>query len=235
MALEIIGAGFGRTGTTSLRVALEHLGFVKCHHMMSLQEQRGLAKAWHDVALKGARNWDEIFEGFRATVDWPSTAYYKELMAHYPDAKVLLTVRDPDAWYQSAAETIFAVDRHIPGWLRWLPQVATVTEMVRAVIWLGELQGRFEDPPAAKEIFRRHLEEVKATVAPERLLVFHVAEGWEPLCEFLGVPVPQDRPFPHVNERASMKRFMRVLWIVGKLPYFLVAAGLIWLAAGFFL
>ena len=146
MALEIIGAGFGRTGTTSLRVALEHLGFVKCHHMMSLQEQRSLAKAWHDVALEGARNWDEIFEGFRATVDWPSTAYYKELMAHYPAAKVVLTVRDPDAWYQSAAETIFAVDRHIPRWLRWIPQVATVTEMVHAVIRQGELQGRFEDP-----------------------------------------------------------------------------------------
>ena len=234
MALEIIGAGFGRTGTTSLRVALEHLGFVKCHHMMSLQEQRGLAKAWHDVALKGARNWDEIFEGFRATVDWPSTAYYKELMAHYPDAKVVLTVRDPDAWRQSAAETIFAVDRHIPRWLRWIPQVATVTEMVHAVIWQGELQGRFEDPYAAKAIFRRHLEGVKATVAPERLLVFHVAEGWEPLCEFLGVSVPEDRPFPHVNERATMKRFLRVLWIIGKLPHVLVAAGLIWLAAGCF-
>ena len=112
MALEIIGAGFGRTGTISLRVALEHLGFVKCHHMMSLQEQRSLAKAWHDVALKGARNWDEIFEGFRATVDWPSTAYYKELMAHYPAARVVLTVRDPDGLPGNAPPwgTLAAID-----------------------------------------------------------------------------------------------------------------------------
>ena len=108
MSLEVIGAGFGRTGTASLRLALEHLGFVKCHHMFSLGEQRRLVTAWHDVALKGARNWDEIFEGFRATVDWPSTAYYRELMEHYPNAKVVLTVRDPDAWYQSTRKTIYA-------------------------------------------------------------------------------------------------------------------------------
>ena len=231
MAIEVIGAGFGRTGTASLRLALEHLGFVKCHHMISLGEQRRLVRAWHDVALDGARNWDEIFEGFRATVDWPSTAYYRELMEHYPDAKVVLTVRDPDSWYRSARETIYAVYDSMPGWLKRLPPMATGTEMVQAIIWQGQLQGRFEDPDAAKAIFRQHVDDVKATVPPERLLVYHVREGWGPLCEFLGVPAPEDRPFPHVNERAAMKRLLLVLRLMGTLPYLLIAVGLAWLGA----
>ena len=122
MALEVIGAGFGRTGTASLREALEHLGFVKCHHMFSLGEQRRLVRAWHDVALKGARNWDEIFDGYRATVDWPSTGYYKELTEHYPGARVILTVRDPDRWYESVRETLYAVHISMPRWLNRLPR-----------------------------------------------------------------------------------------------------------------
>lgn len=231
MALEVIGAGFGRTGTASLRVALEHLGFVRCHHMFSLGEQRRLVKAWHDVALEGARNWDEIFEGFRATVDWPSTAYYRELMEHYPNARVVLTVRDPDSWYRSVSETIYAVHRTVPGWLKRLPPLAPGSRMIRAVIWQGQLQGRFEDPQAAREIFRQHLDDVKRTVPPERLLVYHVGEGWGPLCRFLDVPVPENMPFPHVNERASMKRFLFVLRLLVKLPYILAAAGLAWLGA----
>ena len=233
MALEVIGAGFGRTGTASLRVALEHLGFVKCHHMFSLGEQRQLVAAWHDVALKGARNWDEIFEGFRATVDWPSTAYYRELAEHYPDAKVVLSVRDPDAWYRSTRETIYAVHNTMPGWVKRLPPVAPGAAMIKAIIWQGQLQGRFEDPEAAKAIFRQHVEDVRANVPPDRLLVFHVREGWGPLCGFLGAPVPQDRPFPHVNERAGMKRFLLVLRVVGKLPWILAAVGLTWLGAVF--
>ena len=103
--------------------------------------------------------------------------------------------------------------------------------MIRTIIWQGQLQGRFEDPHAARAIFRQHVEDVKATVPPERLLVFHVREGWGPLCEFLGVPVPEDRPFPHVNERAAMKRFLLVLRLVRILPYVLVAVGLAWLGA----
>lgn len=233
MALEVIGAGFGRTGTASLRLALEHLGFVKCHHMMSLGEQRSLVKAWNDVALEGTRNWDEIFEGYRATVDWPSTAYYKELMEHYPSAKVVLTVRDPDSWYQSTRETIYAAHNSLPGWLKLLPPVKTGTAMIETTIWQGQLQGRFEHPRAAKAIFRQHLDDTKATVPPERLLVYHVREGWGPLCEFLGVPVPGNLPFPHVNERASMKRAVLIMRLVGKLPYLLAGVGLAWLAATF--
>lgn len=233
MALEVIGAGFGRTGTASLREALEHLGFVKCHHMFSLGEQRSLVQAWHDVALKGARNWDEIFEGFRATVDWPSTAYYRELMEHYPNAKIVLTVRDPDSWYRSTSETIYAVHKTIPVWLKRLPPLATGARMIKATIWDGQLQGRFEDPEAARAVFRQHIENVRATVPPARLLVFHVREGWGPLCKFLGVPVPENMPFPHVNERARMKRFLLVLRLVRRLPYILAAGGLAWLVAGF--
>ena len=103
--------------------------------------------------------------------------------------------------------------------------------MIQAIIWEGQLQGRFEDPQAAKAIFRQHVNDVKATVPPGRLLVFHVREGWGPLCEFLGVPVPDDKPFPHLNERAAMKRFLLVLRLVGKLPYILAAIGLAWLGA----
>ena len=235
MALEVIGAGFGRTGTASLREALEHLGFVKCHHMFSLGEQRSLVRAWHDVALNGARNWDEIFEGYRATVDWPSTGYYKELMEHYPDARVVLTVRDPDRWYESTRETIYAVHVSMPGWLKRLPPMSIGSAMIRTIIWDGQFQGRFEDPQAARAIFEQHIEDVTAAVPPERLLVFRVSEGWGPLCEFLNVPIPQDRPFPHVNERSAMNRFLLVLRLVRKLPYILAAAGLAWLVFGLLL
>jgi len=233
MTLEVIGAGFGRTGTASLREALEHLGFVKCHHMFSLREQRGLVRAWHDVALRNARNWDEIFQGFRATVDWPSTAYYKELMEYYPDAKVILTVRDPDSWYSSTSETIYALYASIPGWLKRLPPVATGFAMIRTTIWQGQLHGRFEDPEAARKIFLKHMEDVKANVPSHRLLVYHVQEGWGPLCEFLSVPEPKNKPFPHVNERAEMKRALVVLRLLGKLPHVILAVGLLWLGISF--
>ena len=235
MALEIIGAGFGRTGTMSLKFALEHLGFVKCHHMTSLAGNRKLVYAWHDVALKGSRDWDALFEGFRATVDWPSTAYYRELMEHYPDAKVILTARDAESWYRSASETIYAVSRALPAWFQWIRPLAANSEMVEATIWQGEFGGRFEDSQAAREVFRKHVEDVKASVPAERLLVFNVRDGWEPLCEFLGVPVPEDRPFPHVNDSSVIKRAIRIIRIAGMVPYVLLAAGVLWSGIGFLL
>ena len=162
-------------------------------------------------------------------MDWPSTAFYKELMDYYPDARIILTVRDPDSWYGSTSETIYAIYTTMPGWLRRLPPLATGFEMIRATIWQGQFQGRFDDPEAAKAIFLKHVEDVKTTVPPHRLLVYHVREGWGPLCEFLGVPVPGNKPFPHVNERAEMKRDLVILRLLGKLPFVILAAVLAWL------
>jgi hypothetical protein len=231
MALEIIGAGFGRTGTTSLKAALEQLGYRKCHHMLEVMQSRKQIEAWWSVAKNGTGDWDEIFEGYRASLDWPSSAYYEALMRHFPRAKVILTVRDTDAWYRSASATIHRLMRVTPAWLRWFPRMRMTAEMLHGIVWDGVFHGRFEDAEASKRIFRQHIEDVKARVPPERLLVFNVRDGWQPLCEFLGVPVPEGAPFPHLNESARMRRLIPVLRLLGVLPYLLLAAALAVLGA----
>ncbi|HZR39788.1 MAG TPA: sulfotransferase [Ktedonobacteraceae bacterium] len=209
--LKIIGAGFGRTGTRSLKDALEILGFGPCYHMVELFEHPEHIAYW-DAASKGELvNWKELFRGYQATVDWPGCTFYKELMSMYPDAKVLLSVRDPEKWYESAMSTIYSVghsDRgpFVPLLLLLLkfmnPGVAAGRPMVNRLIWEGTFHGRFEEKGYAISVFNQHNEEVKSYVPPKKLLVYSVKEGWGPLCEFLGVPVP-DVPFPHLNDRAS--------------------------------
>lgn len=204
--LQVIGAGFGRTGTLSLKVALQQLGFRRCHHMKEVVPSRRQAEAWHALSRGETRDWDEIFAGFRASCDWPSAAYWEALHRHYPDARVILTVRDPERWYTSVKETIYPLSTSIPGWLaRVSPHVRRLREMIDTTIWDGVFDGRFEDREYAIARYQANVERVKETVAPERLLVFEAKEGWEPLCRFLGVPVPET-PYPHVNDAASMKR-----------------------------
>lgn len=235
MTLKIVGAGFGRTGTLSMKVALEQLGFTKCHHMMEVFPSEFQLNSWHSIGRGEKPDWDEVFHGFQASVDFPSSAYWRELSAHYPGSKVILTTRSFDSWYESALETIYPVSKKIPNWMTVIPKVRKIKEMTYGTIWDRVFHGKFEDRDYARKIFEQHEAAVKAEIPAERLLVFHPKEGWEPLCAFLGVPIP-DSPFPNVNDRADFKKRVaaftwlnRAPWIVGAL----VVAGAVAAALAF--
>lgn len=233
MTLKVIGAGFGRTGTTSLKAALEDLGFVRCYHMQELLKRPAHAHLWERAARGESVDWHRIFADYQATVDWPACSFYQELMRVYPDAKVLLSVRDPDRWYTSVRETIYRLPTSLLMRILQLllPHVRSMYRMIDTLVWQGTLHGRLEERDYAIEIFKRHNEAVKAHVPPERLLVYDVNEGWGPLCAFLEVPVP-DRPFPHLNDKIVMQRAMRYgpAIIVGGL--LAVAAAFFWMRRG---
>lgn len=212
--MQVIGAGFGRTGSYSLKHALEELGFNPCLHMLELIESGDRVESWHDAALGKEVDWRALVDGWEATVDWPGCVFYKELMATFPDAKVLLTVRDPDRWYDSAARTIHiaahgknrqaASEDDVSGFIS-----QRVMAMVHDLIWGpgGTFNGRFEDRDYAIGVFNRHIEEVKAYVPADRLLVHEVKDGWEPLAKFLGKDVPQT-PFPRVNDTDAFREMV---------------------------
>ena len=212
MPLKVIGAGFGRTGTTSLKIALEKLGFGKCYHMSELMKKPQGLDLWLDV-LDGKADWDAIFDGYQSACDWQSCTFYREQMAAYPDAKVILTVRNAESWYRSVNETIYPVSHLVaPRWMPWLPgRLRKFRRLVFASIWGGIFRGKFEDQSTAVEIFNQHIENVKREVPAERLLVFDVRDGWEPLCRFLEVDTIPDEPFPRVNEAAEIKRIVSIL------------------------
>ena len=218
--MKIIGAGFGRTGTSSLKVALEELGFGPCYHMTEVFAHPEHAESW-DAARRGEKvDWDGFLDGYGAVVDWPACTFYEELMAKYPDAKVLLSVRDPERWYESTRNTVYELSRisvispvsrltfRLVGLL--VPAIGAVARMNTKLIWEDTFDGRFEDRDYAKSVFERHNAEVQRRVPPEKLLVYEVKDGWEPLCDFLGVEVPEG-PFPRLNDTASMRRRVRAV------------------------
>jgi hypothetical protein len=196
MALEIVGAALGRTGTNSLKLALEQLGFGPCHHMFEVRDHPEQLPYWQAAARGELPDWDEVFANYRACVDWPSARFWREIAAHYPDAKVLLTLRDPDQWFDSVHATIYPVimsgEEREPGRFR------DTMEMAWKIIVEQTFGGRLDDRDHAIAVFRAYQEEVRRTIAPERLLAYDVSQGWEPLCAFLEVPVP-DTPFPRTN------------------------------------
>lgn len=224
MGLEVIGAGFGRTGTLSLKVALEMLGYSKCHHMTEVFGSAQQTDYWYAIALRETPpSWDDVFVGYRSSTDFPSSIFYKELADHFPEAKVVLTVRDEDAWYKSVAETIWALWEVIPAWVPKLSQrFARADFMVKTIVWTDLFRDRTDEPEFTKEIFRTHNQTVQEVIPADRLLVYQVKEGWQPLCDFLGVPVP-DEPFPHVNDSRSFKRRVKIVRAVAAMPYLLVA------------
>jgi len=213
MAIRVIGAGLARTGTMSMKAALEELGFKGCYHMIDLLGNPGQVHYWEAASRGEDVDWDALFEGYQATVDYPGCRYYQQLMERYPDAKVVLTVRDPEKWYESTRDTIYQVmlrtfgedgqARNAPGYPSDPQLVLRVMEMIRRDMWEGDFAGRFEDREFIIDFFNRHVAHVKAHVPADRLLVFEVQQGWEPLCEFLGVPIPQDKPFPRLNDREA--------------------------------
>ncbi len=204
--MQVIGAGFGRTGTLSLKRALEELGFGPTYHMQEAMRRPAHVRRWLDYADTGKADWEALFAEFGSGVDYPVCCVWEELAAHYPEAKVVLTVRDPDKWWESTNSTIHGFRAAFSPWFqRAVPAAGRFVEMVERLVWDGLFDGRFTDRDHAIEVFTRHVEHVRTTCAPERLLVFDVADGWDPLCAFLDVPVP-DRPFPHLNDAKATRR-----------------------------
>ncbi len=200
MSLKVIGAGFGRTGTMSLKAALEQLGLGPCYHMVEcLPRGPEHWQKWVDAA-SGKPDWDTLFDGFESTVDFPSCSSYEALAAHYPDARVILTVRDPERWFESTQETIFT-----PRWIEYLRNV----EMGKFIqLNVNDyLQDRMHDKQHLIQRFQEHTDEVRNTVPASRLLVFEVKDGWGPLCEFLQLPEP-DTDFPFVNDTEATKEIL---------------------------
>jgi hypothetical protein len=223
LTIKIIGAGFGRTGTTSLKLALEILGLGPCYHMQEIVPLHPWrAKAWYKASQGQAVNWSRVFRGYQATVDWPGCYFYRELLEVYPEAKVILTVRDPERWYQSALNTIYPSANFSPL-QKFIPITRYIPLMLHSVVWNGTFQGQFTDKAYALKVYKEHIETVKRIVPADQLLVYQLGEGWEPLCHFLNVPVPPTDPFPHLNDSAQFQRFIRGLQLARRLT--LLATG----------
>jgi hypothetical protein len=210
MALKVIGAGFGRTGTKSLKLALELLGFGRCYHMVEVMRNPSHLRRWADIMQGGKADWDSLFRGYQAATDWPVAAYYKDLMNVYPDAKVILTVRDPERWHRSVMNTLYQAGRGFFGrFTRIIPSVHQFLNAMEKAIWQDVFHNRLEDKAHAVEVFQNHIEEVKHVVPKERLLIFEARQGWEPLCSFLNVPVPIDKPYPHKNKGTWVRQVLK--------------------------
>src|SRR5215207_1343881 len=193
--MKVIGAGFGRTGTTSLKAALEKLSFSPSYTLSEVFRNPEHIRVWE--AASGPAGEEVDWEGFLAdygvAVDWPACSFYEELMEAFPEAPVILTVRDPAQWYESTRSTIHGLRRLTTGPLPvraafalaglFAPGPAGTVRLAESLVWEGTFEGRFEDRDHAMEIFERHNEEVQRRVPPERLLVFDVREGWKPLCD----------------------------------------------------
>ena len=193
MALKVVGSGLGRTGTKSMQTALNMLGLGPCHHMVEVFAHPESVPLWIE-ASHGRPDWDKIFAGYGSMVDYPGAYYWREIAAHYPDAKVPHTVRDPDKWFDSTQATIFApgsLVTHNDG-----PMAAFFQSFTK------DFRAHMHDRAYMTDYFRRHTDEVKRTIEPERLLVYEAGQGWGPLCKFLGVAVP-DAPYPSENTRAE--------------------------------
>jgi hypothetical protein len=205
--MKVIGAGFGRTGTMSLKGALEQLGFGPSFHMIDVARYPELLPQWQAAADGESADWAKVFEGWESTVDWPACTYWEQIWETFPDAKVLLSVREPESWYASCKKSIHASAQAAAkgelegGSVTVSPEAM---KMINGIIWNGTFDGRFDDKEFALDVYNRHNEDVKSKVPADNLLVYEIKQGWEPLCEFLEVPVP-DADMPHLNDAASFR------------------------------
>ena len=206
MTLRIIGAGLGRTGTLSLKLALEQLGAGPCYHMMEVAAHPEHSAIWLAADRGESVDWQQIFAGYSSAVDWPACAFWHELLAAYPDARVILTLRDGESWYASFRETILTRVENLPPIAS--PAMRALYELGNEIILRRTFRGSAADMSRAIEIFDAHNASVLAAVETRRLLVYDIADGWEPLCRFLGLPVPQSA-FPNVNPRAEFSSALR--------------------------
>ena len=224
MPLKIIGAGWGRTGTESLKLALEQLGFGKCYHAYELIANPHQIVYWEQLQNGEKPDYNTLFEGYQAAVDFPVCYHYRELTEQYPDAKVILTVRSPSHWYDSAAKTIFMKPEQAKVRLLWflslfskrLRYIYRITKYGQSFLFGRVWKNETADKTAMMDFFNNWNEEVKQTIPANKLLVYEVKQGWEPLCKFLNVPVP-DTPFPKANEHGDFHKRLDKGIVKGKM------------------
>jgi hypothetical protein len=212
--ITVIGAGMPRTGTLSLKSALDRLGFGPSYHMFELMRRPGRVDGWLAAAEGRPVDFDALLDGYRSAVDWPASFFYRQLADAYPDAKVVLTVRDPQRWFDSSERLLRSSHLRSMVSRPVSTLVPLVGRMNRLMSHISATTFRIDHETAmrgtvgrarAVEGFERHNAEVRRAIPADRLLVFDVREGWAPLCAFLGVPVP-DEPFPHDNEAGTFER-----------------------------
>jgi hypothetical protein len=203
MTLSVISAGFGRTGTLSLKLALEELGFGPCHHMKEVLENGAAQVPLWNAAVAGKPDFETIYKGYKAAVDWPTAAFWRELAAAYPQAKFILSTRSAESWYDSISQTILstltAPDNWPPPAVEWFNMVLKV---------LHRSLGPTFDKESVIAAFHAHEAAVKAEIPASRLLVHSARDGWEPLCAFLGAPVPAT-PYPRTNSKEEFFQLMK--------------------------
>jgi len=208
MPLKVIGAGLPRTSTLSLKLALEQLGFGPCFHMMEMMAHPELMSLWADKLTGKPLDWDDVLKGYNSITDGPGCFVYKQLMERYPDAKVILSLRSAESWWQSALATANSPanrEVNMPNAQEFMEKLQIVNQVAGGGIkWDGS------DREGAIAAFERHNAEVQRVVPKERLLVFKAQDGWEPLCRFLGVPVP-DTPYPRTNSTDELKEHLAQL------------------------
>jgi hypothetical protein len=203
VSLRVVGAGLGRTGTHSLKLALEQVLGGPCYHMLEVINRPDQAAAWHAAARGEEPDWAVFLGGYVATVDWPAASFWQELAHASPEAVIVLSVRDSEAWWKSASETIFSVVARgappdDPG---AVAELAMITEVLDRRFTSG-----WRDRATAIAAYDAHNAQVRATAPPHRLLEWRPGDGWEPLCGALGVAVPAE-PFPHVNTTSEFRAF----------------------------
>lgn len=194
--LQIIGAGFGRTGTESMRRALEMLGFGPCHHNFVLAEDADHKQRWIDALDSGDMDWNQLLKGFRSCVDWPTAFFWPELSRQFPKAKVVLTWRPPENWWRSYAKTILPSVQRSVG----TDDIGPAGQLVVSKVF----GGRYDDAAHCIAAYKANVEKVKQDIAPDRLLIHQLGDDWEPLCDFLNVPVPSE-PYPRSNSTQEFK------------------------------
>jgi hypothetical protein len=200
MELAVVGAGVGRTGTHSLKLALEQLLGAPCHHMMEMMANPDQVPPWIDAIDGRPVDWAAMLQSYRSIVDWPGGSFWPELLAANPGSLVLLSVRDPESWYRSASNTIFLAFDRVP------PELKPWMDAVRKLLH-DRFSDQFEDPMAMMDAYERHNDEVRAKVPPGQLLEWTVGDGWEPICNRLGLPVPGNL-FPMTN---SLNEFREMI------------------------
>lgn len=206
--MKLIGVGFGRSGTMSLKGALEQLGADPCFHMIDLimgeDKERDLTH-WERIANGEEVDWQEVFEPWEATVDWPACHYWRELADAFPDTPILLNHRDFDGFYKSCENTILAVKKAAqageltPDSSREPPS-PKLFGIIEKLIWQGDFQGRFEDKEWVRQMYHDRIETIKREIPSDRLILWELGkDGWGPLADALGVPAPSE-PFPHLHD-----------------------------------
>ena len=197
MPLKVIGAGFGRTGTESMRQALNILGVGPCYHMFEVLPHQDRVDLWRAAAKGQLPDWDAAFEGYGATVDWPGATFWPELADHYPDAKILLTTRSPESWYASMEKTILPV----------LREKAEPDSIGNALVKGLSFKGNIDDRDHMIACYEDNIARVQAAFGPDRLLTYELGSGWQPLCDFLDLPVP-DQEYPRSNDKGEFETRM---------------------------